>query len=233
MSAGGVTSSGPVSSYATATNSADQSTGTGASPATYSSINNPGSGNMASTPNAGPGSMGASPFHTHGMMSTGPLVPAQPGSGGYAPSSSSYGGAGGYMSSSSGQTQHMYPSSNGPSTFSGSMASQMNGMQPGSGMGYANVASYPAMAPVGSQPLPYHGPMSSVGPMVGPPLVGMDSAAAHEQAKRMAGNGATQLAAQSTCRRSWAGRLPCSHTHSPALPSSGWLGCILVVLSVS
>lgn len=174
------TSSGPMSSYATAS-TGDQSAGTASvSPAaTYSSIHAPTS-NMSTTPVSG--GQGMSPFHMQGM----PSSQGQPGSGGYTPTSSLI-GAGGYISSSGQTVQHMYPSSNVPSIFSGSMASQPG--QPGSMMHASTAAPYPAMAPVGSMPLPIHGPMSSVGaPMVGPHGLGpMDSATAHEAAKRMAG----------------------------------------------
>jgi hypothetical protein len=173
------TSSGPASTYS------GFSTGDQSATGTYSQAGYPSSGTVVTPGGNAPSSLGASPFYTTNAM--GP----QPGSGGtYAPPSSMI-GAGGYMSSNSGAAlpgmqPTMYTSSN--SAYSGGVVSQqMNGMYAASMTPAA--ASYPAMGPVGSQPLPAHG-MSSMGPVMGPHgmmMPGMDPAGAQDEARRLAG----------------------------------------------
>lgn len=188
----------PASSYSTYS-AADQST-----PSTYSQQGMPfgssSGGHQTSssgmTPMAGGGaSTAASPFYTsHMPMSTPTMYAGQPGSTGYPPSSMVGGPP--YMSSSGAGMpgmQHMYTSS-GPSSmppYSTSTGSQpMTGMYMNSNMMMApNGASYPAMGPVGSQPLPPHGPLSSMGPVgmaPGAMHVPMDPAAAQAEAARLA-----------------------------------------------
>jgi hypothetical protein len=176
------TSSGPASTYSGFSTGDQSGTGT----YSHSQAGYPSSGTVVTPVGNAPSSRGASPFYTPNAM--GP----QPGSGGtYAPPSSMI-GAGGYMSSNSGATlpgmqPAMYTSSN--AAYSGGMVSQhMNGMYAASMTPAA--ASYPTMGPVGSQPLPAHGMISSMGPVMGPHgmmMPGMDPAAAQEEARRLAG----------------------------------------------
>jgi hypothetical protein len=53
--------------------------------------------------------------------------------------------------------------------------------------GQAAANSYPAMGPVGAQPLPLHGPMSAMRPVIPGMQSGLDSAAARDDARRLAG----------------------------------------------
>lgn len=193
------TSSGPVSSYS-GYSAGDQSHAT---TATYSQSQGgyPSSGTVGTPGGRGPSvPSSAGPFYAQGPLST--LGP-QPGSGGtYAPPSSMV-GAGGYMSNSSGvgmpgMQPAMYTSSNASGYSGGYSGSQpVNGMYAPSMM-QPQAASYPMMGPVGSQPLPPHGPSSSLGPVMGPHgmvIPGMDSAAADAEAKRLAGAAAQDVGA--------------------------------------
>lgn len=192
------TSSGPASSGYSGYSTGGQS----ATATTYSQPGYPSSGTV--------GTPGGPPPHSSFCPSPGQYyapTPAQQqqqpvsGSSTYAPPSSMV-GAGGYMSSNSGggvlgMQPAVYTSSN--STYSGAMPSQhqMPGMYAASMMAPDGVSSYPAamggypaMGPVGSTPLPPHGPMSSMGPVMGPHgmvMPGMDPAAAQDEAQRLAG----------------------------------------------
>lgn len=198
------TSSGPTSSYSGGYSSgADpQSTGTGG----YSQQGGYTSSSGQGTTQSSLGGYYAPP----GPVPSG-MVGHQPGSGGpggYGPPSSMMGGAGGpagaYMMSSSGPVMHggqlgvgyAPTSSNAPSAYSGSIPSTAAYNSGGQG-----ACSYPAMAPVGSQPLPPHGPMSSGmgGPMsMAPPgmlMHGSYDPAAQSDAARLAQEAATDVGA--------------------------------------